>query len=177
MTSSRKLSSQLAIVEPLEDRIYIIQGHKVMLDADLAELYGVLTKNLNKAVQRNRDRFPEDFMFRLSASEAESLRFQLGTSNSRGGRRYLPYAFTEQGVAMLSSMLRSTRAVQVNIAIMRAFVRLHSILAMNKALAKKIDAMEQKYDSKFEVITDLIRKYLKPSARPGNRIGFRTSGK
>jgi hypothetical protein len=91
------------MVEPLEDRIYIIQGHKVMLDADLAELYGVLTKNLNKAVQRNRDRFPEDFMFRLSASEAESLRSQLGTSNSRGGRRYLPYAFTEQGVAMLSA--------------------------------------------------------------------------
>lgn len=170
-------STPQGVSEHLEDRIYIIRGQKVMLDADLANLYGVLTKNLNKAVQRNRDRFPEDFMFRLTANETESLRFQLGTSKNRGGRRYLPYAFTEQGVAMLSSVLRSKQAVQVNIAIMRAFVLLRSILAMNKALAKKIAAMEQKYDSKFEVITELIKKYLKPAAQPGNKIGFRTGGK
>ncbi|MEP7273431.1 MAG: ORF6N domain-containing protein [Acidobacteriota bacterium] len=171
------LSSPRALVDQLEDRIYLIRGHKVMIDADLGHLYGVLTKNLNKAVQRNRDRFPADFMFRLSKSEAASLRFQIGTSNSRGGSRYLPYAFTEEGVAMLSSVLRSTRAVRVNIAIMRAFVRLRSILAMNKVLARKIDAMEHKYDSRSEVITDLIKKYLKSPAHPGNKIGFRTNDK
>ena len=116
----------LVPVEIIERNIYLIRGQKVMLDSDLAKLYGVETFNLNKAVKRNISRFPQDFMFQLTKEEADSLRFQIGLSKAegRGGRRYLPYAFTEQGVAMLSSVLRSDRAVQVNIAIMRAFVKL-----------------------------------------------------
>src|SRR5467141_1520665 len=129
--------------ELIERRIYLTRGQKVMLDADLADLYQVLTKNLNKAVARNRDRFPEDFMFQLTAEEAESLRFQFGTSHEgRGGRRYLPYAFTELGVAMLSSVLNSARAVQMNILIMRAFVKLREVLASHQALARKIEKLE-----------------------------------
>src|SRR6266498_434189 len=120
-------------VELVERRIYLIRGQKVMLDSDLAELYQVLTKNLNLAVRRNLDRFPEDFMFQLTAEEAESLRLQFATSNvGRGGRRYMPYAFTEHGVAMLSSVLNSPRAVQMNILIIRAFVKLREMLASHK---------------------------------------------
>ena len=131
--------------ETIERKIYLIRGIKVMLDSDLAELYGVETFNLNKAVKRNLDRFPSDFMFQLTKDEAISLRFQIGMSkvSGRGGRRYLPYAFTEQGVAMLSSVLSSKRAVQVNIAIMRAFVMLREMLATNKDLARKIHEMEK----------------------------------
>src|ERR1700730_9806367 len=122
-------------VELVERRIYLIRGQKVMLDADLAELYQVETKTLNRQVKRNADRFPEDFMFQLTAEEAESLRYQIGTSNEgRGGRRYLPYAFTEHGVAMLSSVLKSPRAVQMNILIIRAFVKLRELLANHKDL-------------------------------------------
>lgn len=124
-------------VEMIDRRIYLIRGQKVILDADLAELYQVLTKNFNKAVSRNRDRFPEDFMFQLTMEEFEILRFQIGTSRW-GGRRYPPFAFTEQGVAMLSSVLRSKRAVQMNIVIMRAFVRLREIMATHKELATRI---------------------------------------
>ena len=137
----------LPIVSPgfIERRIYLIRKQKVMLDSDLAELYGVETFNLNKAVKRNIDRFPDDFMFQLSQEEAESLRFQIGMSkvSGRGGRRYLPYAFTEQGVAMLSSVLNSKRAVQVNIAIMRAFVKLRELLATHKDLAQKLEASRE----------------------------------
>src|SRR5437870_5079988 len=126
--------------EQVERSILLIRGHKVMLDSDLAALYGVETFNLNKAVRRNMDRFPEDFMFQLTKEEAERLRFQIGISKpGRGGRRYVPYVFTEQGVAMLSSVLRSKRAVHVNIAIMRAFVRLRQILATHKELARKLE--------------------------------------
>jgi len=136
--------------ERIERRILLIRGQKVMLDGDLAELYEVETKDLNLAVRRNAERFPEDFMFQLSAQEFRALRLQFATSKpGRGGRRYPPYAFTEQGVAMLSSVLRSQRAVQVNIAIMRAFVKLRGILASNRELARRLDAMEKKYDRQF----------------------------
>src|SRR5947209_4926315 len=123
--------------EVVERKIYFIRGHKIMLDTDLAGLYGVSTGNFNKAVKRNLDRFPENFMFQLTSEEAESLRFQIGISNrGRGGRRYLPFAFTEHGVAMLSAVLRSDRAVQMSILIVNAFVRLRQILATHKDLAR-----------------------------------------
>ena len=131
-------------VEMIEKKILLIRGEKVMLDADLAELYGVETKILVRAVKRNVDRFPSDFMIQLNKEEFENLRFQFGTSSRWGGRRYLPYAFTEQGVAMLSSVLNSDRAIKVNIEIMRAFVRLRQMLASNKELAKRLDDLEKK---------------------------------
>lgn len=146
-----------------------------MLDRDLAELYQVTTGNLNKAVSRNLGRFPEDFMFQLSEEEFGNLRFQFGTSRW-GGQRYRPYAFTEQGVAMLSSVLNSKRAIQVNIAIMRAFVRLREVMATHKDLAHKIEALERKYgehDEEIQVIFRAIKKLLEPSAAPRRRIGFR----
>jgi len=148
-----------------------------MLDSDLAELYGVETSNLNKAVKRNIDRFPTDFMFQLSKQEAERLRFQDGTSNTgRGGRRYRPYVFTEQGVAMLSSVLRSKQAVQVNIAIMRTFVRLREMLASHKKLARKLEELERKYDAQFKVVFDAIRQLMVPSTpAQKRRIGFHAS--
>jgi len=151
--------------EVIERKILLIRGQKVMLNSDLAELYGVETSNLNKAVKRNIDRFPEDFMLQLTKEEADSLRFQIGMSKTegRGGRRYLPYAFTEQGVAMLSSVLNSKRAVQVNIAIMRVFVKLREMIASNKELAKKLDNLEKKYDTQFKVVFDAIRQLMTPS--------------
>lgn len=160
--------------EAIERKIYLIRGHKVMLDSDLAELYGVETFNLNKAVKRNIDRFPLDFMFQLTKGEAESLRFQIGMSkiSGRGGRRYLPYAFTEQGVAMLSSVLKSKRAVQVNIAIMRAFVKFRQMLAAHKDLARKLNQMEKKYDTQFKVVFDAIRQLMTPPESKRRKIGF-----
>jgi phage regulator Rha-like protein len=158
----------------------LIRGLKVLLDSDLAELYGVETFNLNKAVKRNADRFPDDFMFQLSTAEVESLRFRTGISKpaGRGGRRYRPYAFTEQGVAMLSSVLRSKRAVQVNIAIMRAFVRLREILATHKDLARKLDDHERRlgeHDHQIQVVFEAIRQLMAPPPAPKRRrIGFVT---
>ena len=144
-----------------------------MLDADLGELYGVTTKVFNQAIQRNMDRFPEDFMFRLTEEEYSSLRSQFVTSKTgRGGRRYLPYAFTEQGVAMLSGVLNSRRAVQVNIAIMRAFVRMRRMLVSHEELSRKVDALEGKYDSQFRVVFDAIRALMEPTKTPRRRIGF-----
>jgi hypothetical protein len=145
----------------------------VILDAHLAALYGVTTGNLSKAVSRNSERFPIDFMLQLSAEEFQNLTFQSGTS-SWGGTRRPPRAFTEQGVAMMSSVLRSTRAVQVNIEIVRAFVRLREMLGTNADLAKKLDALEKKYDAQFRVVFDAIRDLMTPPAKPGKRIGFRT---
>jgi hypothetical protein len=175
----------------VERRIYLIRGEKVLLDHDLAALYGVPTKSLNLAVRRNTERFPSDFMFQLTQAEAQALRFQIGTSNQmvagkssdlrfqietsksrRGGRRYLPYAFTEQGVAMLSSVLRSKRAVQVNIAIMRTFVRLREMLLSNADLARKLNALEKKYDAQFKVVFDAIRELMTPPEPPRRQIGF-----
>jgi len=142
-----------------------------MLDKDLAELYEVETKMLNRAVKRNRDRFPGDFMFQLTAEEIDNLRYQNGTS-SWGGRRYSSYAFTEQGVAMLSSVLRSKRAVMVNIEIMRAFVRLRQILGAHADLARKLATLERKYDSQFKAVFDAIRELMTPPPAKKRPIGF-----
>jgi len=145
-----------------------------MLDDDLAELYAVQTKVFNQAVRRNRNRFPADFMFQLTGEEYHSLRSQIVTLNTGRGRhrKYLPYAFTEQGVAMLSSVLRSDRAVQVNIEIMRAFVRLREMLATHKDLAAKLEALEKKYDSQFRVVFDAIRQLMIPPEPKKRKIGF-----
>jgi hypothetical protein len=152
-----------------------------MLDEDLAALYEVETKALNRAVKRNLDRFPEDFMFQLSADEFANLRFQSGTSSLRsqidtlrwGGRRYPPYAFTEQGVSMLSSVLRSARAIHVNVEIMRAFVRLRQMLASNAELSRRLSTLEKKYDLQFKAVFDAIRELMTPlEPRKKRPIGF-----
>ena len=159
--------------ERIERSILLIRGHKVMLDADLAELYGVETRALLQAVSRNQKRFPEDFMFQMSKEEYKLLRSQIVISKKgRGGRRYLPYVFTEQGVAMLSSVLRSERAVQVNIEIMRAFARLRRMLASNEDLARKLAALEKKYDSQFRVVFEAIRELMAPPDPKKRKIGF-----
>lgn len=163
--------------EIIERKIYLIRGQKVMLDADLAGLYGVETKILNKAVARNADRFPKDFMFSLSAEEYDSLRFQIGTLKTGRGqhRKYLPNVFTEQGIAMLSSVLRSKRAVQVNIAIMRAFVKLREILSTHKDLARKMEQLEkkiEKHDEEISAIFDAIRLLMAEPEPKEKRIGF-----
>jgi hypothetical protein len=163
--------------DEITSKIVILRGHKVMLDVDLAELYGVETKALNQAVTRNVDRFPDDFRFQLTAEEfREYLRSQFVTSKDepRGGRRYLPYAFTEEGVAMLSSVLRSKRAIMVNIEIMRAFVRLRRILADHHELAQKIEELERKYDSQFAVVFEALRDLMMPETPTQGRIGFQT---
>ena len=172
-------SELLIPAERIEKSILLIRGHKVILDRDLADLYGVETKNLNKAVKRNLARFPDDFMFQLTADEQESLRFQSGTLKTGRGqhRKYLPYAFTEQGVAMLSSVLNSDRAVEVNIAIMRAFVRLREILSTHKDLAAKLEKMDRKlgeHDEHFRVVFEAIRQLMAPPSSIGKkrRIGF-----
>ncbi len=149
-----------------------------MLDSALAGLYGVSTKQLVQAVKRNLDRFPEDFMFQLEAQELTVLRSQIVTSNlGRGGRRYAPYAFTEQGVAMLSSVLRSKRAIRVNVEIMRAFVRLRQLLATHADLARKLETLERKYDTQFKIVFDAIRELMQPPAPERREIGFHTLGK
>jgi hypothetical protein len=164
-------------VQLIERRIYLIRGQKVMIDFDLAELYGVPTKHLNQQVSRNRKRFPEDFMFRLTKEEAESLRSQIVTSNvGRGGRRYLPRAFTEQGVAMLSTVLNSEQAIEVNIAIMRAFVRLRQMLETNEELNRKFAAVVRKlstHDKYFRVVFDELKKLTENPRSPGRQIGFK----
>jgi len=158
--------------EYIAQAIHLIRGQKVLLDADLAALYGVETKVLLQAVKRNHERFPEDFMFQLTADEFDDLRSQSVTS-SWGGRRYRPYAFTEQGVAMLSSVLRSPQAIAVNIEIMRAFVRLRELLASHKALAKRLEELEAKTDSRFKQVFEAIRQLMMPPDPPKKRqIGF-----
>ncbi|MBI2767498.1 MAG: ORF6N domain-containing protein [Chloroflexi bacterium] len=159
-------------VERIERTILLLRGQKVMLDADLAALYEIETRVLLQAVRRNAERFPADFMFQLTADEADSLRSQIVISNGRGGRRFLPYAFTEQGVAMLSSVLNSPRAVQVNIEIMRAFVQLRGLLATNAELARRLDALEATYDGHFRVVFDTIRQLMAPPPAPGRPLGF-----
>jgi len=183
MLKKKTARQELVPVEIIERRILLIRGHKVMLDSHLAELYQVPTFRLNEAVKRNRKRFPADFMFQLTKEQAGSLRFQFGTSNlrsqiaiskpGRGGRRYLPYVFTEQGVAMLSTVLNSDRAIAVNIAIMRTFVRLRQILATHKDLAERLAAMEKKYDQRFKVVFDILKQLMEPALEPQKRpIGF-----
>jgi len=189
-------NTALIPAERIERRILLLRGEKVMLDSDLAELYGVETKALNQAVKRNVDRFPGDFMFQLSADETEAiLRSQFVTSNvknddsaneikgalrsqmvtskpGRGGRRYRPYAFTEHGVAMLSSVISSPRAVLVNIAIMRTFVQLRQMLASNAGLARKLAALEAKYDEQFKVVFETIRRLMSGPELKRREIGF-----
>ena len=160
-------------IERIAAQIYLIRGQSVMLDADLASLYGVETKNLNKAVSRNQDGFPDDFMFHLTTEEWDALRFQIGTSNTgRGGRRYAPRVFTEQGVAMLSSVLRSKRAASVNVAIMRTFVRMRRMLATNQELARKVAQHDQEIGILFEHIQGLLEPPEPPKKQP---IGFRVT--
>ncbi len=160
--------------EQIERKIYQIRGKKVMTDNDLAKLYGVPTKQLNRQVQRNLERFPEDFMFQLS--KEESLRCQIGTldGNKRGGhRKYLPYVFTQEGVAMLSGILKSPRAIHTNVQIMRTFTRIRELLLTHKDLQQKIDAMEEKYDKQFRVVFEAIRELIAPPVNPNKRpIGF-----
>jgi len=165
----------LIVHEAIEQKIFDIRGHKVMLDSDLAELYGVATKVLLQAVRRNLNRFPEDFMFILKYQDVAALRSQIVTLKKGRGehRKYLPYVFTEQGVAMLSSVLNSERAVQVNIAIMRAFVKLREMIASHKDLAKRLDELEQKYDAQFKVVFDAIRELMRPPEGTKRKIGFR----
>ena len=160
-------------LERIAAKIYTIRGHRVMIDADLAEMYGVTTSALNQAVKRNRTRFPTDFMFELTADESDHLTSQIVISSGWGGRRRgMPFAFTEQGVAMLSSVLKSERAVQVNIAIMRAFVALRQTLSSHKALARKMDVLEKRYDSQFRIVFDAIRALMTPPDASTRKIGF-----
>ena len=171
--------------EAVENKIYLIRGHKVMLSQHLAKLYNVETRILIQAVKRNIERFPEDFMFQLTLEEVQSLRSQFEISNvslrltasGRGGSRYLPYAFTEQGVAMLSSVLNSKRAIQVNIAIMRAFVKLRQILSTHKELAHKLNEIErktEKHDMEIQGIFEAIRQLMAPPPeKPRRIIGFK----
>lgn len=171
--------SVLVSREQIEQRILAVWGHRVMLDSELASMYGVTTFNLNKAVKRNIDRFPEDFMFQLTAVEAMALRFQIGMSKTqgRGGRRYAPYVFTEQGVVMLSSVLKSKRAIQVNIAIMRAFVKLRQLAGSHKELAAKLQQLERKiggHDKQIRSLFEAIHQLMEPPATSSRRIGFKT---
>jgi ORF6N domain len=169
------MSKEIIPIERVVQSIRRIRGQKVLLDSDLAALYGVTTGNLNKAVSRNRDRFPSDFMFQLSAGETEDLLFQIGRSKGRGGRRHRPYAFTEQGIAMLSSILNSDRAIKVNIAIMRAFVKLRQLLETNRELARKFSELERrvgKHDQEIAAILEAIRQLMTPPEKPRREIGF-----
>ena len=169
------MSKEIIPIERVVQSIRWFRGQKVLLDSDLAALYGVTTGNLNKAVSRNRDRFPSDFMFQLSAEEAEDLIFQIGRSKGRGGRRHRPYAFTEQGIAMLSSILNSDRAIRVNIAIMRAFVKLRQMLETNRELARKFSELERrvgKHDQEIAAILEAIRQLMTPPEKPRREIGF-----
>ncbi len=160
-------------VERIESRILLIRGQKVMLDSDLAEVYQVSTKRLNEQVKRNRERFPEDFMFQLTHEETETLRSQSATSNSgRGGRRYRPHAFTEHGAVMLASVLNSPVAVQASIQVVRAFIRLREILATHRELARKLVDLEQRYDKQFKVVFEAIRELMAPPKKERKRIGF-----
>src|SRR5262245_50027003 len=171
--------------QPIEWRILLVRGQRVMLDAYLAALYGVEVKALKQAVRRNADRFPSDFMFQLSWEEAERSRSQFVTLNESAGSRgirgrnlkYRPFAFTEQGVAMLSSVLRARQAVQANVEIMRAFVRLRDMIGHNRELARRLDALESKYDRQFKVVFDAIRELMTaPAPPPKRRIGFVSEG-
>jgi len=172
--------NQIAIPAPIfEQRIYLIRGYRVMLDSDLADLYEVSTKVLNQAVRRNQNRFPCDFMFQLNEKEAQSLRSQIVTSKiGRGGNRYLPYVFTEHGVAMLSSILKSERAVKMGISIVRAFIKLREMLATHKDLAHKIEQLEQKQRDQGENLSEInsvLNELMNPSeieSKPENQIGF-----
>jgi hypothetical protein len=167
--------------EVVMNKIYLIRNHKVMLDIDLAELYQVETKRLNEQVKRNAGRFPDDFMFQLSDGEWESLRSQIATSKKgRGGRRYAPLAFTEHGVLMLSSVLNSERAIQVNIQIMRVYTKLKGMLLTHKDILLKLEKLERKsdnHDENFKIVFDYLKELLNPPTEPMRKIGFTQKGK
>ncbi len=160
-------------IERIENRIFLVRCQRVMLSTDLAALYGVEPRALVQAVKRNSARFPEDFMFQLDSAEFADLKSQIVISSWGGMRRARPYAFTEQGVAMLSSVLKSQRAVQVNVEIMRAFVRLRRMLSSNADLARKLAELERRYDAQFKVVFDAIRELMAPPKKPQRSIGFR----
>lgn len=175
MTSSRvpETTEHPASADQIAQAVLRLRGCNVLLDADLAAMYGVATKQLIRAVKRNRERFPDDFLLRLTTDEFDNLKCQTGTSSRWGGRRHAPYAFTEQGVAMLSSVLRSRRAVLVNVEIMRTFVHLRRILASNAELSRRLDALERRYDTQFKSVFDAIRQLMAPPQGPQTRIGFK----
>ena len=167
------MSLALVPMETIAGKIYLVRNQKVILDRDLAELYGVETRTLKQAVRRNIQRFPEDFMFELTQEEEDSLRSQTVTLKGRGQHsKYLSFAFTEQGVAMLSSVLKSERAIEVNIAIMRAFVRMRQMLVTHADLKRKIEEMEAKYDEQFQIVFEAIRQLLADDEKPMKKIGF-----
>lgn len=166
--------NEIVNLEQLLSKIIWLRGQKVMLDSDLAELYEVKTKVLNQAVSRNAERFPDDFMYQLTEKEFTRLRSQFVTTK-RGGRRYPPYAFTEQGIAMLSSVLRSERAIKVNIAIMRAFVKLRELLLTNKELQQKLEDIEAKYDKQFRIVFEVLQQLMEKPKEPRKEIGFKGS--
>ena len=176
MANTENQETSLTRIEGIEEKIYLIRGQKVMLDSDLAAIYGVETKMLNRAVKRNLDRFPTDFMFLLTDEETKSLRFQIGTSNkSRGGRRYLPYVFTEHGAVMLASVLNSPTAIEASIKVVRAFVHFRTIVMLYKDLAERIEELEQtvdKHDEKFKVVSQLLGQILGDKKRGKRQIGF-----
>ncbi|MBF0492246.1 MAG: ORF6N domain-containing protein [Deltaproteobacteria bacterium] len=167
---------QIIPVQNIQDSIYLFRGEKVILDSDLAKMYGVEVKTLNQAVKRNLERFPSDFMFQLNYQELAFLRSQivtLETSNRGAHRKYTPYAFTEQGVAMLSSVLNSPRAIQVNIEIMRAFVKIRQLISTNTDLSKKLNSLERKYDGQFKIVFEAIRQLMEEPVKPKRKMGFR----
>lgn len=173
MAARKRTEKLLFPPEWIEKAILLLRGEKVMLDADLAGLYGVQTRVLVQAVKRNLDRFPADFMFQLTPDELADLRSQSVISSQWGGRRYPPYPFTEQGVAMLSSVLRSKRAVRANVEIIRAFVRLRWLLASHEKLARRLRDLENKYDAQFRVVFDVIRQLMAtPTPKKGKPIGY-----
>lgn len=165
-------NQSIILRERIEQHIYFLRGEKVLMSTDLANLYQVQPRALIQAVKRNLDRFPGDFMFQLTASEFRNLKSQIVISSWGGSRRAAPYAFTEQGVAMLSSVLHSRRAVQVNIEIMRAFVHLRRLLSSNEDLSRKLASLERKYDARFKVVFEAIKKLMAPPTPKPRRIGF-----
>lgn len=169
------MSKEILSIEEVQGKIYLIRGQKVMLDRDLAVLYGVETRTLNQAVTRHKERFPDDFMFKLDNRELYHLKSQSVTSSSaHGGRRKIPRAFTEQGIAMLSSVLRSKQAIAVNIQIIRTFTRMRALIKENEVLRQKLEVMEKRYDEQFKIVFDAIRKLLKePDESGSDEIGFR----
>ncbi|MEP7037868.1 MAG: ORF6N domain-containing protein [Acidobacteriota bacterium] len=174
--ANKEKHEQLIVIEKIEEKIFLIRGQKIMFDSDLAEIYDVETKMLNRAVKRNLSRFPEDFMFQLTDEETKSLRFQIGTSNTgRGGRRYLPYAFTEHGAVMLASVLNSPTAIEASIKVVRAFVKMRSILTLHQDLADRIKELEKvsrNHEQTFEVVYGLFSEILNDPKFLKRKIGF-----
>lgn len=175
MTSSK---TSIVLLDVISRKIHLVRGNKVLLDSDLALLYHVPTHRLNEQVRRNKSRFPSDFMFRLNTKEHSALISQIAISKiGRGGRRNMPHAFTEQGVAMLSSVLNSDRAVKVNIAIMRAFVQLRQILATHRELAEKLKELEKKYNKNFKIVFEVLNKLIEPPLVKSRPVGFSVNKK